>query len=218
MTGVSTIEQNDSRVETRLTADGSTFALQVDSNSEDSFTEVSLPTMREAEDSLYSLKLQKTDIFLGENAVAMVVEQPFAEIDEVPAGEFDLDSTERLDWYDYDLSVHRVNAKEQVYIIQESNITYKLQFISYYDDDDQPRNVQIIVAHLRGEPLPAFDDPTLIAESPCIIEGAESSWITNTSIILRENGIDICDSRCSLEVLISYQGMQVTPIAAIEIA
>ena len=218
LTGISTVQQNDSKIMTSLSADGSTFAISVDATSEDSFVELDLPTMKEEKNESFSLKFSKNDIFLGPNTTGMVVNnQSFSQIVTTPNGTFNLDDSERLEWYDYDFSVHRVNPKDQVYVIQESNITYKLQFTSYYNQDDESRHIQLIVGWLSGDPLPAFDDSSLIAESPCIIEGAESTWSVNQIISIRENGIDICNAACTVKIDIQYQGVNVKAISKVEV-
>ena len=218
LTGISTVQQAGSKITTSLSADGSTFSIEVDATSEDSFAELDLSTMKQGENDSYSLKFSKTDIFLGSNATAMVVtNQSFSQIGSAPNGTYSLDDSERLDWYDYDFSVHRVNPKDQVYVIQEENITYKVQFISYYNEDDESRHIQLIVGWLSGRPLPAFQDPHLIAESPCIIEGAEASWSLNQVVSIRENGIDICNAACTVEIDIQYQGVNVKAMSKVEV-
>ena len=218
LTGISTVQQNGSKVNTRLTADGTTFAIEVDATSEDSFVGLDFSTMKEVDVSNHSMKFSKTDIFLGNDSVAMIVtNQSFSELKSIPNGTFNLDDSERLDWYDYDFTVHRINPKEQVYVVQQAEITYKLQFISYYNDADESRHIQMLVAWLNGSQLPAFDDSTLIAESPCIIEGADDSWSPNQSITILENGIDICNRACSVEISIQYQGVNVKTIPKVEV-
>ena len=218
LTGISTVQQNGSKLNTRLTADGSTFAIEVDATSEDSFVGLDFSTMKEVDVSNHSMKFSKTDIFLGNDSVAMIVtNQSFSELKSIPNGTFNLDDSERLDWYDYDFTVHRINPKEQVYVVQQAEITYKLQFISYYNDADESRHIQMLVAWLNGSQLPAFDDPTLIAESPCIIEGADDSWSPKQSITILENGIDICNRACSVEISIQYQGVNVKTIPKVEV-
>ena len=218
LTGISTVQQNGSKVNTRLTADGTTFAIEVDATSEDSFVGLDFSTMKEVDVSNHSMKFSKTDIFLGNDYVAVIVtNQSFSELKSIPNGTFNLDDSERLDWYDYDFTVHRINPKEQVYVVQQAEITYKLQFISYYNDADESRHIQMLVAWLNGSQLPAFDDPTLIAESPCIIEGADDSWSPNQSITILENGIDICNRACSVEISIQYQGVNVKTIPKVEV-
>jgi len=218
LTGLSSVEQNGSKVATSLSADGSTFAIEVDATSESTFVELDLSTMKERANGPYSLKFSKNDIFLGSNATAMVVtNQSFSQIVSAPNGAYSLDDSERLDWYDYDFSVHRINPKEQVYVIQEENITYKLQFISYYNEDDESRHIQLIVGWLSGTPLPAFEDPNLIAQSPCIIEGAGSSWSLNQIVVIHENGIDICNQTCTVKIQIQYQGVNVKAMSKVEL-
>ncbi|MCH1511510.1 MAG: HmuY family protein [Candidatus Thalassarchaeaceae archaeon] len=218
LTGLSSVEQNGSKVATSLSADGSTFAIKVDATSESTFAELDLSTMKERANGSYSLKFSKNDIFLGSNATAMVVtNQSFSQIVSAPNGAYSLDDSERLDWYDYDFSVHRIDPKEQVYVIQEGNITYKLQFISYYNEDDESRHIQLIVGWLSGPSLPAFEDPNLIAQSPCIIEGAGSSWSLNQIVVIHENGIDICKQACTVKIQIQYQGVNVKAMSKVEL-
>ena len=218
LTGISSVKQNLSKVTTSLNADGSTFSIEVDATSENEFVGLNLPIMKEVSNSTHSLEFSKTDIFLGSNVTAMIVSnQSFAELENTPSMAFNLDDSERLDWYDYDFAVHRVNPKDQVYVIQEGNTTYKMQFISYYNDDDESRHIQLIVAWLEGDSLAAFDDPDLIAASPCIIEGAEESWSLNQEIVIRENGIDICNAACTVKIDIQYQGVNVKAMSKVEV-
>ncbi len=218
LTGISSVGQNGSKVSTSLSADGSTFVIEIDATSESSFTDLELSTMKQGENGTYSLRFSKTDIFLGSNATGMfLTNQSFSQIANAPNGTYSLDDSERLDWYDYDFSVHRIDPKEQVYVIQEGNISYKVQFISYYNEDDESRHIQLIVAWLAGDPLPAFQDPNLIAESPCIIEGAKSSWSLNQEIYIRENGIDICNQFCSVKIHIQYKGVNVKAVSEVEV-
>ena len=218
LTGLSSVEQNGSKVASSLSADGSTFAIEVDATSESTFTELDLSTMKEEANGSYSLKFSKNDIFLGSNATATVVtNQSFSQIVSAPNGAYSLDDSERLDWYDYDFSVHRIDPKEQVYVIQEENIAYKLQFISYYNEDDESRHIQLIVGWLSGPSLPAFEDPNLIAQSPCIIEGAGSSWSLNQIVVIHENGIDICNQSCTVKIQIQYQGVNVKAMSKVEL-
>ena len=75
----------------------------------------------------------------------------------------------------------------------------------------------MIVAWLEGDSLAAFDDPDLIAASPCIIEGAEESWSLNQEIVIRENGIDICNAACTVKIDIQYQGVNVKAMSKVEV-
>ena len=218
LTGLSSVGQNGSKVQASLNADGSTFSIEIDATSEDSFVGLDLSLMNENENGTPSIEFSKTDIFLGANSTAMIVQdQSFEQIQSTPNATFALDDSERLDWYDYDFAVHRVNPKDQVYVIQEGNTTYKMQFISYYNDDDESRHIQLIVAWLEGESLAAFDDPDLIAASPCIIEGAEESWSLNQEVVIRENGIDICNVACTVKIDIQYQGVNVKAMSKVEV-
>ena len=218
LTGLSSVGQNGSKVQASLNADGSTFSVEIDATSEDSFVGLDLSSMKQVDNNTPTIKFSTTDIFLGENVTGVVVnDQTFEQITSAPNGTYNLDESERLEWYDYEFTVHRVNPKDQVYIIQEGNTTYKLQFISYYNEDDESRHIQLIVALLDGPSLPAFDDPNLIAESPCIIEEAETSWELNQVVVIHENGIDICNQPCNVKIDIQYQGVNVKAMSKVEV-
>ena len=218
LVGLASVEQVSGKIATSLNADGKTFAVEVDATSEDSFTGLDLSLMKESVNNSHTIEFSTTDIFLGNNVTGMVVtNQAFEDIITVPNGTYNLDDSERLEWYDYDLSVHRVNAKNQVYVISEGDTTYKLQFISYYNEADESRYIQLIVGWLDGPPLPVFDDPNLIAESPCRITGAETSWALNQTISVFENGVDICNQVCSVKINIQYQGVNVKSMSKVEV-
>ena len=121
-------------------------------------------------------------------------------------------SDERLDWYDYNFSVHRIEAKERVYVIDDGSTKYKVQFLSYYDADDKQRQISLIVSWIDGEPFQALNDPEKIQPSQCILIDTdlnENRWNSNETIYVKENDFQICASSCELSVQIYYQGIRV---------
>ena len=217
--GLSSVDQNESKVDTKLNADGLTFTLQIDSTSEESYTHLSLPNMKESSDSNFSLRFSKTDVYLGENAFEMVVEDvEFTDLNSIPENQnFSETSEAKLDWYDYDLSTHRVEPKNQIYVIQEHNITYKIQFLNYYNEADEARHVTMMVAWLDGDSIPAFADSSLVEQSPCLIMDEDGLWVPDEVIQIKENGIDICRTSCTLEMIITYEDVGVKGTASIEL-
>ena len=210
VSGQSSIEQQDGKVQSRLNSDGQTFTIMVDATSEANFTKLSLANMKESGDENHSLRFSKTDIFLSENLSWIALDNvEFDEVTEIPDGNFSNDTTERLEWYDYDFSTHRVMPKDQVYLIEEGQTIYKIQFLNYYNEADESRYVTLIVSHLSGEPIPALNDPNLIQSSPCIIVDDDNVWYHNETIELHENGFDICSTNCTLEVQINYESRRV---------
>ena len=61
-----------------------------------------------------------------------------SEVNEVPE-ELSNDTSERLEWYTYDMSVHRVNPNDGVYIFVKDELAFKLNFLTYYNEDDENR-------------------------------------------------------------------------------
>jgi len=217
--GLSSVNQEEGKIDTKLNADGQTFTLQVDSTSEDSYTYLSLSSMKESDETNFSLRFSKTDIFLGSNAFEMVVDGiDFTDLNSIPEDQnFSEASEGKLDWYDYDLTTHRVEPKNQIYVIQEHNITYKLQFLNYYNEDDESRHVTMVVAWLAGDSIPAFSDSSLVQESPCLILDEDALWVPDEVIQIKENGIDICSTSCTLQIAITYEDVEVKGTSSIEI-
>lgn len=217
--GLSSVNQNESKVDTKLNADGLTFTLQIDSTSEESYTYLSLPNMKESSDSNFSLRFSKTDVYLGVNAFEMVVEDvEFTDLNSIPEDQnFSETSEGKLDWYDYDLSAHRVEPKDQIYVIQEHNITYKIQFLNYYNEDDEARHITMMVAWLGGDSIPAFSDSSLVEESACLILDEDGLWVPDEVILVQENGVDICSNNCTLQITVTYEDVEVKGTTTIEL-
>ena len=175
--GLTSVQQESGKVQTKLNADGQTFTILVDATSESSFTKFTLGNMTESTTSDFSLRFSKTDIFLGEQMSWLLVEDiDFQQLNEVPAGNFSNDTSARLEWYEYDLSTHRVEPHDQIYILDDGSTIYKLQFLNYYNEDDESRHITFLVSWLSGEPNAAISDPNLVQTSPCIIMDDDLSW------------------------------------------
>ena len=126
-------------------------------------------------------------------------------MDSIPEGEPTETSDSRLEWYDYDISVHRVIPKEITYIVNDSNIFYKIQFLSYYNSDDDSRFISFIISSIGDIDAPAISNENLTKEAHCIISSDnESVWNHDEIISVSENGHDICSSACNLEIEVRY--------------
>ncbi len=216
--GLSSVPQDTGKVQAKLNADGQTFTLVVDATSESNFTTISLGNMVETVSSNFSLQFSKTDIFLGDNLSWMLVENiEFNQLTEIPAGNFSNDTSARLEWYEYDISTHRVEPLNQVYIIDEGSTTYKIQFLNYYNQDDDSRHVTLIVSWLSGEPIPAIDNPNLIQTSPCIIVDDDLVWSPSEVIRIHENGYSICESNCHLNITVTFENIKVKGAESIQL-
>ena len=216
--GLTSTHQQSGKVQTKLNADGQTFTISVDATSESSFTKFTLGNMTESTTSDFSLRFSKTDIFLGEQMSWLLVEDiDFQQLNEVPTGNFSNDTSARLEWYEYDLSTHRVEPHDQIYILDDGSTIYKLQFLNYYNEDDESRHITFLVSWLSGEPNAAISDPNLVQTSPCIIIDDDLTWSPSESIEIRENGFQICPISCQLQVAVTYENTEVKGVASIDL-
>ena len=98
-------------------------------------------------------------------------------------------------------------------MLVQDDVIYKLQFLSYYNEDDESRFPTMLISALNKTEYPALNDPNLVIPSPCLIESDDdtfSYWNATESITLIENGVDICSSTCSFEITILFETIGVT--------
>ena len=204
-------DSNTGKVTSMLGADGMTFTTVVDATA-DSFTYFDLPNQQESNDSTYSIRFSKTDIFLSEGVQWAFLEgKNIGEITSVNAS-WSNDTDDKLDWYTYDMAVHRVNPNEGTYLLLEDGIIYKLEILSYYNEDDESRFPTMLISALNKTEYPALNDPNLVIPSPCLIESNDdtfSHWNSTETVTLSENGIDICSGECTFEVNILFETAKV---------
>ena len=212
--GLISSTENSDKIKSSLAADGLTFNVEIDADSDD-FVYLDVGRMEQSTESNHTLKFSKTDIFLGNDVLGLFTDEiPFNTLkySDINTQNYSENSDERLDWYDYNFSVHRIEAKERVYVIDDGSTKYKLQFLSYYDADDKQRQISLIVSWIDGEPFQALNDPEKIQPSQCILIDTdlnESRWNSNETIYVKENDFQICASSCELLVQIYYQGIRV---------
>ena len=208
---------HDGDVQSRLNADGNSFTVEVDADSDD-FIMINFEDMQQTNDSDFDLKFSKTDIFLGPNNTGIALNENFQDVNSIPALVFDESADERLEWYDYDLSIHRVIPKEITYVVNDSSIYYKIQFLSYYNSKDESRHVSFIISTINNSNFPATNNDNLIKIAPCLISSSnESFWQNNETISVSENGIDICNDNCTIKVEIRYLNQVITGMTEIEV-
>ena len=155
------------------------------------------------------MRLSKTDIYLSGNVTGAIVEDiKFEELLAAPDTEFTETSEERLDWYDYKISTHRIEVEDKIYVIKIEDDFYKIKFISYYNDDDEPRYVSFLIGALDNSVFPALSNPDLVSPAKCtIIEMTESSdsWEKDEIIAIYENDFNICSTSCNIKITITYE-------------
>ena len=204
-------DSSGGKVVSTLGADGTTFTTSIDARA-DTFIYFDIPNQQESNDSAYSMRFSKTDIFLSEGVQWAFVEgKNLGEITSANAS-WSNDTDDSLDWYTYDMAVHRVTPNEGTYLLLEDGIIYKLEILSYYNEDDESRFPTMLVSALNKTEYPALSDPNLIIPSPCLIEPNDdtfSHWNSTETVTLLENGIDICSGECTFEVNILFETAKV---------
>lgn len=204
----SVTSDSDSKVSSRLSSDGVTFSTTIDATSEDEFTYFSIPKQQEGNQSTFTLRASKTDIFLNDDVQWVYLEDAtFQELDTVNQSEMSNETSDRLEWYTYDLAAHRITPNEGVYVLLQGEVFYKIQFLSYYNEKDESRHISVLSSALTQQEHPALNNPELVIPSPCLIEtsGDSTQWNATESIVLREQDVNICESECDLSFNITYE-------------
>lgn len=202
----------DGKVNPKLGADGITFTTEIDATDSESYTHFDLPGQLETNSSDYWMKFSSTDIYLSDDVSWKFIEgADLSEVNEVPE-ELNNDTSDRLEWYTYDMSVHRVNPNDGVYVFTKDDLTFKVNFLTYYNEQDESRYPTMQIAAIGESDFPALDDPDLVVPSPCKIVSDEIDkdyWNSNETIQLLENQINLCDGTCSIKIEIYYETIEV---------
>jgi len=194
-------------VDSELSADGNSFLVVVDAQDDDNPTKLDFSSITEM-DSGDWINFAKTTITLADSQQATWLGgADFDEVNTTP-DEWGISHGEELDWYNYDLSSHRVEAKQGVFVIEDGNSVYKVQFLSYYSEDDESRFITFQLGLIDGEEMAIFADTDRIESSACIIIDEDGQWNLNESIILAENGVDLCSDSCTISLHITYEGIE----------
>ncbi len=212
--GVQSNDNNqEGKIVSTLGADAKTFTAVIDATSEDEFTALNLPEMNETNLTDYWMKFSKTDVYLGDGiSWKFYSNVDFDQIKNVNTSDFSNNTDDRLDWYEYDFSVHRVIPLDGVYVIKKGDSLFKLQFLSYYNSDDESRYPTVMIAAVDDTDFPALDNPNLVVPSPCKITVNDldvDNWNYNETVFLVENNVNICSSECDLEIVIRYEKQKV---------
>jgi len=205
-------EMEDSKVVPRLGADGQTFTTEVDATDSESYTFFDVAQQFESNESDYWMKFSSTDIYLDSDVTWAFFEGAyFSEVQSVPEEMSNL-TEDRLEWYEYDMAVHRVNPSDGVYVFAKDDLSLKVKFLTYYNEDDESRYPTMQIASVGNTSFPALDNPDLVVPSPCkiITDDLDTDfWNANETIHLIENGGNICDGVCEIELAIKYETINV---------
>ena len=204
--------QDSDMVTANLGADGKTFTTQVDATDSESYTYLDVSEQLESNSSAYWMKFSSTDIYLGSGVSWKYIED--ADMSDVTSIPDDLSSDieDRLEWYEYDMSVHRVNPNDGVYVIQKDNMSFKIKFLTYYNSADESRYPTMLISSIGESEFPALNNPDLVIPSPCKITTDDLDldyWNANETISLHENGVNFCDGICEIKLEILYETISV---------
>ncbi len=204
------------KVQPKLGVDGVTFTTVVDATDDTSFTYFDLPSQSQSNETNYTMRFSKTDVFFGSGVRWAFFESASMEsIDSVNDEALSNDTEQRLEWYDYDLAVHRVNPKEGVYVIETDDLLYKIQFISYYNSEDQTRYPTMLIQAFNDTAFPALNDPLLVSPSPCLVIAGDDDllyWNATETIELVENDVQIVTEGQMFEILVAYESQDVNVV------
>jgi hypothetical protein len=201
-----------SKVKSQLSSDGVTFSNTIDATSEEEFTFFSIPMQKESNQSNFTLRASKTDLFFSEGVQwAFIPDKGIQQVTSVNESQLSNQTSDKLEWYTYDLSAHRVTPKDGTYVILQNEIFFKAQILTYYNEKDESRHITVLTSALVPEDHPALQDSTIVVPSPCLIEhsGDGTKWNATDSILLREQDTNICGQECNLSLLIKYETVQV---------
>ena len=202
-------DQSGKLISTNLGADGLTFTTVVNATDDEKFTFLDIGEQIEGNESNYWMKFSSTDIFLADGVKWLFLgDVDFKEVIEIPSNNLSNNTEDSLDWYTYDLSVHRIDPNDGVYVVEKNDMWFKINFLSYYNSDDESRFPAMQIAALNGSDFPALNNSDLVVPSPCIILTEDSDidyWNANETIILAENGINLCGQSCEINVKIKFE-------------
>lgn len=202
----------DGKVNPKLGADGFTFTTEIDATDSESYTHFDLPGQLESNSTDYWMKFSTTDIYLSDGISWTFIEgAELSDVNEVPEG-LSNETSERLEWYTYDMSVHRVNPNDGVYVFAKDDLAFKVNFLTYYNEQDENRYPTMQIAAIGESNFPALNDPDLVVPSPCKIVSDDMDkdhWNSNETIQLFENQINLCNGPCSIEILVYYETIEV---------
>ena len=211
--GLHSQSNSEGSVVAKLGADGATFTTEIDATDTNSFTHFDLPNQMQGNETNYWLKFSSTDIYLADKISWTFLEgSEFSDVMEKPVEELSNNTGERLEWYTYDISVHRVNPNDGVYIFAIEEEFFKVKFLTYYNINDESRYPTMLISSLNGTTNPALSNSEIIAESPCVISTEYSNtthWNYTETISLMENGINLCDLNCEIKLEVRFEGLEV---------
>ena len=203
--GMSSVAQDNGTVLSKLNADGNTFTINIDTNGEET-QYLDLHTMSVSNESSFSLSFLQTDIFLGEGRKGLAVEGDFSQIKADEGYVLDEGDEERLEWYSYDFSVHRIIPDSEVYLLEDRGVMFKVQFLNYYNSDGAPRHISLLAAPLGNSSIPALTDESMIQIAPCtVLDDGDGVWGADEVISLQENGFSICEGECTVTVVALFE-------------
>lgn len=209
----STQTEGSALVKASLGADGATFTTEIDATDEASFTHLDLPGQKLADEQNSTIRFSKTDAFLADGVRWEFVENvAFQDLSGYNSTSLSNQTDDRLEWYTYDLSEHRVQPNDGVYVIEVDGMMFKMQFLSYYNQADESRHPSLVISALNGTQFPALQNPDLVIPSPCLIvpdDGNTTVWGRNTKITLKENGVQICDGPCMIDIYATFETIEV---------
>ena len=159
------------------------------------------------------MRFSSTDVYLNDGiSWAFIEGGDFGDVFEIPDVEMNENNNDRLEWYTYDMSVHRVEPNDGTYVLENNDSWYKVKFLTYYNADDESRYPTLQIAALNGTDFPALSNPDIVVPTPCkiVTEDTEMKyWSADESIFLMENDFDLCNKSCVIEIEVKFETIAV---------
>ena len=204
--GLSSVEQNNGTVQSKLNADGRTFSIHIDATDEENTQYIDLHTMSSSNITSYSFSVATTTVLLEDNVTGVALQSEFSEVENISNIVYDESSEDKLDWYTYDFTNHHIIPDSETYVIEDRGVVFKVQFLSYYDSNNQARHYTLLAAPLNDARIAALTDDTMVQAAPCSIhEDGDSVWNANETVALIENDFDICNGTCSFSIVALFE-------------
>ena len=204
---------SDDKVLPKLGADGLTFTTIIDSTDDDEYTYFDLSEQEEVDEDKHWMRFSSTDVYLNDGiSWAFIEGGDFGDVFEIPDVEMNENNNDRLEWYTYDMSVHRVEPNDGTYVLENNDSWYKVKFLTYYNADDESRYPTLQIAALNGTDFPALSNPDIVVPTPCkiVTEDTEMKyWSADESIFLMENDFDLCNKSCVIEIEVKFETIAV---------
>ena len=102
-------------------------------------------------------------------------------------------------------------------MIENEDSLYKIQFVSYYNSEDETRYPTMLIRAFNDTTFPALNDPLLVSPSPCLVIAGDDDllyWNATETVELVENDVQVVTEGQTFEILVAYEGQEVNLVSS----